>query len=123
MQRKNYRFRKNTPIELKEAVEVLESRGLKVLWIQTYSPIYGRYREQYLRLWNNQIVNDDDLPDSCEVVYVYKNYKNIEMASYDDPVNCCREFTPLIFVKRKRTRKDSLYGIGHESVKTYKRRE
>ena len=111
---------KKTSDILKEAIKTMEERGIKISHYSKYSHIYGRYKEHNIVLFPDQIVNSDDIPATCEVVYLYRK-GGVELASYDDPVNCDEQFTPLIFVKKERSWVDAMYGVVHESVEANKR--
>ena len=109
-----------TSVTLKESIETMERRGIKISHYSKYSHIYGRYKEHNIVLFPDQIVNSDDIPATCEVVYLYRK-GGVEWASYDDPVNCDGQFIPLVFVKKERSWVDALCGVVHESVEANKR--
>lgn len=113
-----YHVSKNTPSEIKEAITMLESRGIRIY--SCYSFCYfirGRLSEHNLILHTNQIINKDDIPETCEVVYYYIDLDNKEVVSHDDPVYYRQRFIPIIFVKKNRDKRDALYGFEHGVAK------
>lgn len=87
---------------LANASSMLSDRGIKVIGKFLYCNISGRTTEKHLICARNQIVEIDDIPENCEVVYVAcNNGTDTEEYSYDSPV-FCDWFYAMIFEKRER---------------------
>lgn len=100
---------KNFPTPLLDALDILKRRGIRVECCSSSNIIDGRISEFNIVCSTNQIILPDDIPDTCEYVYVYK-VSGHWMASRVDPVY--ESFTPFIFAKKKRSQStDIMYNI------------
>lgn len=99
---------KNFPTPLLEALGTLKARGIRVNLCSSSSVLDNRISEFNIICDHDQIILPDDIPETCECVYVYKK-SDRWMVSRIDPVY--ESFTPLIFVKKNRSNFDSMYNI------------
>lgn len=100
---------KHFPAPLLEALNMLKTRGISVDLCSRTSVLDNRFYECNIVCEHDQIISPDDIPDTCECVYVYKK-SDRWIVSHTDPIY--EKFTPLIFVKRNnRTSLDAMYVI------------
>lgn len=98
----NPKTRRTKSAALIEAFNMLIDRGINPVWISHYCSISGRTTESHIMCALNQIVEKDDIPENCEVVYAaYYDGNHIERYSYEDPI-LCDAFYAMIFEKRHR---------------------
>lgn len=84
---------------LSQAFSMLKDRGINSLVVYTHPPIkeYSS-RDKYIITSCGQIINDDDIPDECEVVYAIINEDYTWTLFEEDPVNTSKFFA-MIFEK------------------------
>lgn len=104
---------KNFPAPLLEALDTLKARGIRIDLCSSYSVLDNRISEFNIVCGHDQIILPDDIPETCECIYVYKK-SDRWMVSRIDPIY--EKFTPLIFVKKNRTRLDAMYGIDNSGA-------
>lgn len=88
---------------LSNALKMLASRSIKTVGVNRWSCIVGRTSERHIICQPNQIVNIDDIPSDCEVIYMGFDFDSDtpREISYQDPV-FCDIFYALVYEKRKR---------------------
>lgn len=100
---------KHFPDPLLEALSTLKARGIRVDLCSRTSVLDTRFNECNIVCGRDQIILPDDIPETCECIYVY-NKSDRWMVSRVDPVY--EKFTPLIFAKKSnRTSLDAMYVI------------
>ena len=84
---------------LSQAFSMLKDRGINCLVVYTHPPIkeYSS-RDKYIITSCGQIINEDDIPDDCEVVYAIINEDYTWTLFEEDPVNTSKFFS-MIFEK------------------------
>lgn len=88
---------------LYNALSMLNIRGIKTIGINRWSCIVGRTSEKHIVCYPNQIVEFDDIPSNCEVIYMGFDINSDipKVLSYEDPVDC-DIFYAIIYEKRNR---------------------
>lgn len=103
---------KHFPDPLLKTLSTLRARGIRADLCSRTSILDTRFNECNIVCGHNQIILPDDIPETCECVYVYKK-SNRWVVSRIDPVY--EKFTPLIFIKKDRTSLDAMYAINNSS--------
>lgn len=99
---------KNFPTPLLEALNTLKARGIRVDLCSRTSVLDTRFNECNIICGHDQIILPDDIPETCECIYIYKK-SDRWMVSHVDPIY--EKFTPLIFAKKNRLNPDAMHVI------------